>query len=68
MFDITLNDEATDASELLQVGSGCATLNIRNIVPAPFLNPRFTAAHSVALFSATLSPPEFYKGHFYKFA
>ena len=61
MFDITLNDDAPMENALLQSASGCATLNIRNIVPAPFLNPRFTAAHSVALFSATLSPPEFYK-------
>ena len=61
MFDITLQDDAAHDNALLQGGSGCATLNIRNIVPAPFLNPRFTAAHSVALFSATLSPPGFYK-------
>jgi DNA excision repair protein ERCC-2 len=61
MFDVTLNDEAAAESGLLQGGQGSATLNIRNIVPAPFLNPRFTDAHSVALFSATLSPPQFYK-------
>ena len=61
MFDITLNDGAELGNGLLQGSQGCASLNIRNIVPAPFLNPRFTAAHSVALFSATLSPPQFYK-------
>ena len=61
MFDITLLDGGAHEGGLLQGGNGCATLNIRNIVPAPFLNPRFTAAHSVALFSATLSPPDFYK-------
>jgi Rad3-related DNA helicase len=33
-----------------------STLCIRNIVPAPFLKQRFAAAHSSALFSATLSP------------
>ena len=32
------------------------TVCIRNVVPAPFLKPRFEAAHSVTLFSATLSP------------
>jgi Rad3-related DNA helicase len=32
------------------------TLCIRNIVPAPFLGPRFAYAHSTTLFSATLSP------------
>ncbi|WP_082493759.1 ATP-dependent DNA helicase [Massilia sp. Leaf139] len=31
-------------------------LCIRNVVPAPFLAPRFRDAHSVTLFSATLSP------------
>jgi len=66
MFDITLHDDdladiAPLQNALLQSGGGCATLNIRNIVPAPFLNPRFTAARSAALFSATLSPPQFYK-------
>ena len=33
-----------------------STLCIRNVIPAPFLKPRFSLAHSVALFSATLSP------------
>jgi Rad3-related DNA helicase len=31
-------------------------LAIRNLVPAPFLKPRFELAHSTTLFSATLSP------------
>jgi DNA excision repair protein ERCC-2 len=35
-------------------------LCIRNVVPAPFLAPRFAAAHCVALFSATLSPRNYY--------
>jgi Rad3-related DNA helicase len=37
-----------------------STLCIRNIVPAPFLRPRFALAHSSALFSATLSPWHYY--------
>jgi len=37
-----------------------ALLCIRNIVPAPFLAPRFAAARSAVLFSATLSPWHFY--------
>ena len=61
MFDITLHEDDLGKNALLQSGGGCATLNIRNIVPAPFLTPRFTTAHSAALFSATLSPPQFYK-------
>ena len=60
MFDVTLS-EAASGTDWVQVEQGFASLTIRNIVPAPFLNPRFTAAHSVALFSATLSPPHFYK-------
>ena len=34
---------------------------IRNLVPAPFLAPRFETAHASVLFSATLSPPGFYQ-------
>ncbi|CAM3776352.1 helicase C-terminal domain-containing protein [Bordetella flabilis] len=33
---------------------------IRNVVPAPFLAPRFAAAHASVLFSATLNPWHFY--------
>jgi DNA excision repair protein ERCC-2 len=33
-------------------------LAIRNLVPAPHLQPRWQAAHSATLFSATLSPME----------
>ncbi len=48
LFDVSL---ATPRSALL-----C----LRNVVPAPFLKPRLEAARSVALFSATLSPRQFY--------
>ena len=55
LFDVTL----------LAAGGGRkqqdATLCIRNVVPAPFLKPRFGAAHSAALFSATLSPRDYYQ-------
>lgn len=47
LFDITL-------------GEGGALLCLRNIVPAPFLGPRFAVARSAALFSATLSPADYY--------
>lgn len=36
-------------------------LCIRNMVPAPFLQPRFQACHTATLFSATLSPWRFYR-------
>jgi len=44
LFDVTRDDERD------------TTLCIRNVVPAPFLGPRFAYAHSTTLFSATLSP------------
>lgn len=65
MFDITLGDESNSGTgretEAAWALPDCAVLNIRNVVPAPFLAPRFAAARSVALFSATLSPQDFYK-------
>jgi Rad3-related DNA helicase len=33
------------------------TVRIQNLIPAPFLKPRFAAARTVTLFSATLNPP-----------
>lgn len=41
-------------------GHSYSTLCIRNILPAPFLGPRFEDAHSATLFSATLSPSHYY--------
>src|SRR5450830_1584495 len=41
-------------------GETGSTVCIRNIVPAPFLKPRFGFAHASALFSATLSPWHYY--------
>jgi DNA excision repair protein ERCC-2 len=37
-----------------------STLCVRNVVPAQFLKPRFAAARSTVLFSATLTPWNFY--------
>jgi DNA excision repair protein ERCC-2 len=36
-----------------------AALCVRNVAPACFLRQRFTALHSITLFSATLSPPQY---------
>lgn len=41
-------------------GRSHCTLCLRNIVPAPFLAPRFAASHSTTLFSATLSPAHYH--------
>lgn len=42
--------------ELKTGGRGKAALTIQNLIPADFLKPRFEAAGSTLLFSATLSP------------
>ena len=55
LFDVTVSPGTGRAS-----GKRYATLCIRNVVPAPFLKPRFAAARTVTLFSATLSPWQFY--------
>ncbi|MDQ7729275.1 ATP-dependent DNA helicase [Halomonas sp. SpR8] len=47
--------------DLTRHGRGRAVLGLRNLIPADFLAPRFNAAHSVVLFSATLTP-----GHYYR--
>ena len=53
-----------DAREEVQIRSHHLSsedlcLNLRNVVPAPFLRPRWAALHGAVLFSATLSPPDY---------
>ena len=49
LFDVTISDDSQrDVS-----------LCIRNLVPASFLKPRFLAARTTTLFSATLTPMQF---------
>lgn len=55
LFDVTL-DSGTGSGRQHE-GS---TLCIRNVLPAPFLKPRFAAVRSAVLFSATLTPWNFY--------
>lgn len=47
--------------DLARRGRGRALLGIRNLVPADFLAPRFAIAQGAVLFSATLSPPGYYR-------
>lgn len=56
LFDLT-QPPATAAGRPAAVRS---TLCIRNLVPAPFLKPRFEAAHTATLFSATLQPTHYH--------
>ncbi|MET3123802.1 DNA excision repair protein ERCC-2 [Oxalobacteraceae bacterium GrIS 2.11] len=57
LFDVTFMPGQTSGRRL-------ATLCIRNVVPAPFLKPRFDTAHTTTLFSATLGPWQFYSDMF----
>ncbi len=41
-------------------GRSLSRLCLRNLVPAPFLGPRFAASRATVLFSATLSPRHYY--------
>ncbi|WP_386081727.1 ATP-dependent DNA helicase [Vreelandella sp. F11] len=47
--------------DLTRHGRGRALLGLRNLIPGDFLAPRFNTAHSVVLFSATLSPAHYYR-------
>lgn len=47
--------------EFQRSGRGRASLTIQNLIPADFLTERFESAHSVLLFSATLSPGVYYR-------
>ena len=54
--------EALDAHSLCELGvdeARRATLNLRNVVPAPFLAERLRALDSLVMFSATLHPRDF---------
>lgn len=59
--------ELLDAHSLVDVSRppaparpGQSVICLRNVVPAPFLKPRFEAAHTSCLFSATLQPMRYY--------
>ncbi|OZI23170.1 ATP-dependent DNA helicase [Bordetella genomosp. 9] len=59
LFDITLAQPGETAATRGQGQGG--TLCVRNVVPGPYLSPRFKAAHGAVLFSATLNPMAFYR-------
>ena len=59
LFDVTQSTPTLQAARL-KTRPALSQLCVRNIVPASFLAPRFAAAHSVALFSATLNPSTYY--------
>ena len=56
LFDVTV-DEATASGR----GRAHSALCVRNVLPAPFLKPRFASTRTTVLFSATLTPSTFYR-------
>jgi DNA excision repair protein ERCC-2 len=55
IFDITLNPDRYAPRDKTS-----ATLCVRNVIPAPFLAPRYAAARTTVMFSGTLNPHHFY--------
>jgi DNA excision repair protein ERCC-2 len=51
-------DRSADAHQHPKPGDSLVT--VRNVVPAPFLQPRLQATHCSVLFSATLQPAPYY--------
>ncbi|MFM0216324.1 MULTISPECIES: ATP-dependent DNA helicase [Paraburkholderia] len=56
VFDITLTTDRHAPRDK----TSC-TLCVRNVIPAPFLAPRYAAARTTVMFSGTLSPHHFYR-------
>ncbi|WP_027798492.1 ATP-dependent DNA helicase [Paraburkholderia dilworthii] len=56
IFDITLTTDRHAPRDK----TSC-TLCVRNVIPAPFLAPRYAAARTTVMFSGTLSPHHFYR-------
>jgi len=56
IFDVTLN-----ADRYAPRDKTSATLCVRNVIPAPFLAPRYAAARVTVMFSGTLQPRHFYR-------
>jgi DNA excision repair protein ERCC-2 len=61
LFDVQTFLGTRSGIEVAEVAqdSSDAALCVRNVAPACFLRQRFKALHSVTLFSATLSPPDY---------
>lgn len=55
LFDVSIDRDVHMRSRRAD-----SVMCVRNVVPAPFLKPRFAATRSTVLFSATLTPQHFY--------
>ncbi len=56
LFDVTFTESASEGRQ-----AAVSTLCMRNILPGPFLAPRYAAAHATVLFSGTLGPAPYYR-------
>ncbi|HZZ12672.1 MAG TPA: ATP-dependent DNA helicase [Paraburkholderia sp.] len=56
IFDITLNTDRYAPRDKTS-----SVLCVRNVIPAPFLRPRYAAARTTVMFSGTLNPHHFYR-------
>ncbi|WP_118184604.1 ATP-dependent DNA helicase [Paraburkholderia phosphatilytica] len=64
LFDIGDEPVTRGAPRKSNAKARRTSICLRNVVPASGLRARFAAAHSVALFSATLTPAHFYRDMF----
>ncbi len=55
IFDVTMTPARTSSAR------PAALLCVRNVIPAPFLAPRYAAARTTVMFSGTLGPQHFYR-------
>jgi len=60
MAELLDDHSLVDVQRPAGAAAGGSTVCVRNIVPAPFLAPRFAAARTATLFSATLAPTRYY--------
>jgi DNA excision repair protein ERCC-2 len=58
--DHSIVDVTLDAHHASSRAKASASLCVRNVIPAPFLKPRYAAARATIVFSGTLSPQHFY--------
>ncbi|SEJ08329.1 ATP-dependent DNA helicase [Paraburkholderia diazotrophica] len=59
--DHSIVDVMLDSYQEAARAKTSTSLCVRNVIPAPFLKPRYAAARATVLFSGTLSPQHFYR-------
>ncbi|BCF99758.1 hypothetical protein PPGU19_043270 [Paraburkholderia sp. PGU19] len=59
--DHSIVDVTLDAHRSQSHAKPATEICLRNVIPAPFLKPRYAAARATIVFSGTLSPQHFYR-------